>query len=224
MRKTFRLMTFALAATFLTFTACNPNDDDENNPSTPQVEQPELSYIFEDVASWTPQSIFAGQELAWEGDTVASFIASRDYYPGLDEYYAATDYGEEIPEHALLFSIPYQVGNHTRNSNFVTDENADEVVAIFTLAGTTNYLGIPIPKAWVSENINISVTNIDMAAKKISATITASMKDYLYIFSYGDYGNPDSKTLTITIKNYPLDNWTEMDMKKIAKLKQAKRA
>ena len=44
------------------------------------------------------------------------------------------------------------------------------------------------------------------------------------LFSYGNYGNPDSKTLTITIKNYPLDNWTEMDMKKIANLKQAKRA
>ena len=53
MRKTFRLMTFALAATFLTFTACNPNDDDENNPSTPPVEQPELSYTFEDVEAAT---------------------------------------------------------------------------------------------------------------------------------------------------------------------------
>ena len=224
MRKTFRLMTFALAATFLTFTACNPNDDDENNPSTPPVEQPELSYTFEDVASWTPQSIFAGQELGWEGDTLASFIALRDYYPGLDEYYASTNDGEEIPEHALLFSIPYQVGNHTRNSNFVTDEYADNVVAIFTLPGTVNYRGISLPNAWISENINISVTDIDMVAKKISATITANMMEYVYVFSEGESGNQDSKTLTITIKNYPLDNWTEMDMKKIAKLKQAKRA
>ena len=224
MRKTFKLFAFALTASLVALTSCKP-DDDENNTNNPTEEQPELSYTFEDVASWTPQSIFAGQELAWEGDTLASFIALRDYYPGLDEYYASTNYGEEIPdEHALLFSIPYQVGNHTRNNNFVTDEYADNVVAIFTLPGIVNYRGISLPNAWISENINISVTDIDMVAKKISATITANMMEYVYVFSEGESGNQDSKTLTITIKNYPLDNWTEMDMKKNTKLKHAKRA
>ena len=223
MKNKFRFLTFAVVASLVALTSCN-TDDDEIKPTTPSAEQPELSYTFEDVASWTPQSIFAGQELSWEGDTIASFIASRDYYPGLDEYYAATGYGEEMPENTLLFSIPYQVGNHTRNSNFVVDENADEIVAIFTLVGTSNYRGIPLPNAWISENMNISVTDIDMAAKKISATITATMRDYVYVFSEGESGNQDSKTLTVTIKNYPLDNWTMFDMKKCTKLKQIKHA
>ena len=214
MRNTFRLLAFAMVASLVAFTSCNP-DDDENNPTTPQEKQTEFSYTFEDMENWTPQTILAGQELQWEGDTLVSFIVSRNYYPGLEEYIASTNDGEEIAEHALLFSIPNQIGNHIRNSCFVTDQDADNVVAIFTLEGTnTNYLGIPLPNAWISEYLNINITDLDLTERKISATITATMNEYIYVFSEGEVGNQDSKTLTITIKNYPFDNWTEMDLKK----------
>ena len=214
MRNTFRLLAFAMVASLVTFTSCNP-DDDENNPTTPQEKQTEFSYTFEDMENWTPQTILAGQELQWEGDTLVSFIVSRNYYPGLEEYIASTNDGEEIPEHALLFSIPNQIGNHIRNSCFVTDQDADNVVAIFTLEGTnTNYLGIPLTNAWISEYLNINITDLDLTERRISATITATMNEYIYVFSDGEVGNQDSKTLTITIKNYPFDNWTEMDLKK----------
>ena len=211
MKKTFRLLAFALLASLVTLTSCNP-DDDEN---TPAEEHPVFSYTFADVANWTPQSIMAGYELSWEGDTMVSFIVTRDHYSGLDEWITYIGDGEEMPEHALLFSIPNKKGNHVRNSNFVVDENADEVVAILTLSGTnTDYMGIPLPNAWVSEYMNINITDIDMTEKKISATINATMSEYVYVFSGGEVGNQDSKTLTINLKNYPLDNWTEMNLTK----------
>ncbi|MBR7167503.1 MAG: hypothetical protein IKD33_01685, partial [Bacteroidales bacterium] len=67
MRKTFKLFAFALTASLVALTSCTP-DDDENNPTTPPVEQPELSYTFEDVASWTPQTVEFGYDtLGFDG-------------------------------------------------------------------------------------------------------------------------------------------------------------
>ena len=211
MKKTFRFLAVAFLISSITLIGCREEDPIENtNEQTPSI-----SYAFENMENWNPQSVFAGYESSL--DTMASFIVTRNYYPGLEEYYADCNYGYETPENALLVSIPYKVGNHTRNSNFVTDENADDVTAIFTTSGVTDYEGTPIPNAWISEAMNISVSEADMTTKKISATITATMRDYLYLFSYGECGNPESKTLTITIKNYPLENWNGIFSKQLSK-------
>ena len=74
-------------------------------------------------------------------------------------------------------------------------------------------------RAAVAGGQGVTVTKFDLANNKISATITATMMDYAYLATDGEYGTPETKTLTASIKNYPLDNWTGRLYKSMKKLK-----
>ncbi|MBO7226929.1 MAG: hypothetical protein J6V33_05050, partial [Bacteroidales bacterium] len=92
MKKTFRFLAVAFLISSITLIGCREEDPIENtNEQTPSI-----SYAFENMENWNPQSVFAGYESYL--DTMASFIVTRNYYPGLEEYYADCNYGYETPE------------------------------------------------------------------------------------------------------------------------------
>lgn len=225
MRKTFRLMTFALAATFLTFTACNPNDDDENNPSTPPVEQPELSYTFEDIASWTPQTVEFGYDTTYIDYIYAGGYISQNNM----SFYEANEIigndpiaGYEQLKNSFILMFSGETGDQIWEMELIGGVPVLDNGVMY-IQGTTQLMGETIPLIWLSENMTISVTKFDIANQKLSFTLTATMRDMISLMMGASGSDQGAKTFTLSVKNYPMSDWGIEELKKLAtKMKKLK--
>ena len=143
MKKTFKLLAFALMASLVAFTACQPEDetenqgdgseivDDNNDPENPgddpenPGDDPEnpgdeeqtgtITCDFDGVADWNPQSVYGG----FEGDESETFIAvfATREQTSFEEVYNFFNEegldGENLPEDWLIMGFMGEEG--TRN-------------------------------------------------------------------------------------------------------------
>ena len=247
MKKTFKLLTFALVASLVAFTACQPEDetenqgngseivDDNNDPENPgddpenPGDDPEnpgdeeqtgtITCDFDGVADWNPQSVYGGYE-GDESETFIAVFATREQTSFEEVFNFFNEEGidgENLPEDWLIMGFMGEEGTRNIDGCMLMEEVSD---GIFLLTGDTTIaaMGLTLPKGWVSTELTISVTELDMANKKVSANITATMADIFYIFTEGLMGNPEEKTFTIAINNLSVFDWYENDLEKLAKL------
>ena len=246
MKKTFKLLTFALVASLVAFTACEPEDetenqgngseivDDNNDPDNPgddpenPGDDPEnpgdeeqtgtITCDFDGVADWNPQSVYGG----YEGDDSETFIAvfATREQTSFEEVYNFFNEegldGENLPEDWLIMGFMGEEGTRNIDGCMLMEEVSD---GILLLTGDTTIaaMGLTLPTGWVSTELTLSVTELDMANKKVSANITATMADFFYIFTEGILGNPEEKTFTIAINDLSIVDWYANDLEKLVK-------
>lgn len=239
MKKTFKLLAFALVASLVAFTACQPEDetenqgngseivDDNNDPDNPG-DDPEnpgdeeqtgtITCDFDGVADWNPQSVYGGYEM-FEDELFMEIIATREQTSFEEVFNFFNEEGldgENLPEDWLLIGFMGEEGARNIDGCMLIEEVSD---GILLLTGDTTIaaIGLTLPTGWVSTELTISVTELDMANKKVSANITATMADIFYIFTEGLMGNPEEKTFTIAINNLSVFDWYENDLEKLVK-------
>ncbi len=217
MKRQLKLMAMLAAASIMALTSCEEKENGGTDTQQPQEEVAEFSYSLSGTDCWEAQSVLAGYEISY-GDTTVGIIASANNFSNLMDY--ANSFDEMgYPHNALLIEMVGREGTITQFDGPEDPMNDVYLVAILVGEGYTYNADYDeyLPNAWMSETITVTVTQFDLAAKKISATITASMKDYT--LSYDEYETAETKTLTVSIKNYPLDNWTGQLYKSMKKLK-----
>ena len=225
MKKTFKLLAFALVASLVALTSCTP-DDDENNPTTPPVEQPELSYTFEDVASWTPQTVEFGYDtLGFDGVYAGGYISQNNM-----SFYEANEIMERCNEiaayeqlkNSFILMFSGTPGNFDWELEFF--EGAPVLdYGVMYLDGLTQLMGQTIPLIWISENMTVTVTKFDMANQKLSLTLTATMRDMVSLMMGASGNDQGAKTFTLSVKNYPMSDWGLEDLEKlVAKMEKLK--
>ena len=226
MKKTFKLLAFALMASLVAFTACQPEDETENQGDGSEIvddnNDPEnpggtITCDFDGVASWNPQSVYGGYDVD-DSETFIEIIATREQTSFEEVYNFFNEEGidgENLPEDWLIMGFLGEEGTRNIDGCMLMEEVYD---GILLLTGDTTIMGYSLPTGWVSTELTISVTELDMANKKLSANITATMADYFYVISEGLMGNPEEKTFTIAINNLPIVDWYANDLKKLVKL------
>lgn len=253
MKKTFKLLAFALMASLVAFTACQPEDetenqgngseivDDNNDPDNPgddpenpgddpenPGDDPEnpgdeeqtgtITCDFDGVASWNPQSVYGGYEM-FEDELFMEIIATREQ-TSFEEVYAFFNEegidGENLPEDWLIMGFMGEEG--TRNiEGCMLNEGTSDGILLLTGDTTIAAMDITVPTGWVSTELTITITELDLVNKKVSANITATMADVFYILTEGILGNPEEKTFTIAINNLSVFDWYENDLEKLVK-------
>jgi hypothetical protein len=212
-------MAMLAAASIMALTSCEEKENGGTDTPQPQEEVAEFSYSLSGTDCWEAQSVLAGYEISY-GDTLVGIIASANKFNNLMDYANSLD-EMGYPHNVLLIEMAGKEGTMTQNGE--PEDLMNDVYLMAVLVGegytTVNFFGESedLPNAWMSENITVTVTKFDLANNKISATITASMKDYT--LSDDEYETAETKTLTVSIKNYPLDNWTGRLYKSMKKLK-----
>jgi hypothetical protein len=96
------------------------------------------------------------------------------------------------------------------------DEGGDLATILYT--GTTTLEGETFATGWISTNMRVNVIEFDMANRKFSANITATMKDIINEMTYGNMGSSEEKTFTISFNNCGILDWYAKDLKRITKL------
>lgn len=246
MKKTFKLLTFALVASLVAFTACEPEDetenqgngseivDDNNDPDNPgddpenPGDDPEnpgdeeqtgtITCDFDGVADWNPQSVYGGYEM-FEDELFMEIIATREQTSFEEVYNFFNEEGldgENLPEDWLIMGFMGEEGTRNIEGCMLMEEVSDGIL-LLTGDTTIAVMGITLPTGWVSTELTLSVTELDLVNKKVSANITATMADYFYVLSEGLMGNPEEKTFTIAINNLSVFDWYENDLEKLVK-------
>lgn len=246
MKKTFKLLAFALMASLVAFTACQPEDEtenpgdgseivDNNNDSENPGDDPEnpgddpenpgdeeqtgtITCDFDGLADWNPQSVYGGYEM-FEDELFMEIIATREQ-TSFEEVYAFFNEegidGENLPEDWLIMGFMGEEG--TRNiEGCMLNEGASDGILLLTGDTTIAAMGSTVPTGWVSTELTITITELDLVNKKVSANITATMADVFYILTEGILGNPEEKTFTIAINNLSVFDWYENDLEKLVK-------
>ena len=167
MKNKFRFLTFALVASLVALTSCN-TDDDENTPSTPPVEQPELSYTFEDIASWTPQTVEFGYDTTYIDYIYAGGYISQNNM----SFYEANEIigndpiaGYEQLKNSFILMFSGETGDQIWEMELIGGVPVLDNGVMY-IQGTTQLMGETIPLIWLSENMTISVTKFDIANQK----------------------------------------------------------
>ena len=217
MKNKFRFLTFALVASLVALTSCTP-DDDENNPSTPPVEQPELSYTFEDIASWTPQTVEFGYDTTYIDYIYAGGYISQNNM----SFYEANEIigndpiaGYEQLKNSFILMFSGETGDQIWEMELIGGVPVLDNGVMY-IQGTTQLMGETIPLIWLSENMTISVTKFDIANQKLSFTLTATMRDMISLMMGASGSDQGAKTFTLSVKNYPMSDWGIEELKKLA--------
>ena len=246
MKKTFKLLAFALMASLVAFTACQPEDETENpgdgseivdnnndpenpgddpenpgdDPENPGDEEQTgtITCDFDGLADWNPQSVYGGYEM-FEDELFMEIIATREQ-TSFEEVYAFFNEegidGENLPEDWLIMGFMGEEG--TRNiEGCMLNEGTSDGILLLTGDTTIAAMGSIVPTGWVSTELTITITELDLVNKKVSANITATMADVFYILTEGILGNPEEKTFTIAINNLSVFDWYENDLEKLVK-------
>ena len=204
MKKTFRFLSIALLACCMTLVGCNPTPEDEND-DTNNNQNPSVSYSFDGVADWPITSSYVGYEYA-EGDTLIYVLGSKDAKE-LNELINVMD-GEEYPSNVFLASFLGKPGVQTGVGNILSEETA--INAIF-ITGSTVLYDMTIPTGWVSTEMTVNVSAIDLTGMKVSATASANMKDIIKIFAeaFGltGIGSDQERVFTLTVNNMTMTDW-----------------
>lgn len=187
-----------IVAVSMVFTSCK---DDEENPENEQpIEQTSFSYTLEGEASWEPKSLIVGEE---EGYVIA--LAAKDLTTQeILEFFngSGLDGGVEVPSNIFMMGLPNVVGEVAVTGNLL-DEAGSPYGCIF-ITGTTELMGQSIPTGWVSTSATINVTKLDLTAMKYSATMSATMGDFISIMTEGLMGSSETKTFTASLQNVSL--------------------
>lgn len=239
MKKTFKLLAFALMASLVAFTACQPEDETENpgdgseivdnnndpenpgdDPENPGDEEQTgtITCDFDGLADWNPQSVYGGYEM-FEDELFMEIIATREQ-TSFEEVYAFFNEegidGENLPEDWLIMGFMGEEG--ARNiEGCMLNEGTSDGILLLTGDTTIAAMGSTVPTGWVSTELTITITELDLVNKKVSANITATMADVFYILTEGILGNPEEKTFTIAINNLSVFDWYENDLEKLVK-------
>lgn len=153
MKKTFKLLAFALMASLVAFTACQPEDetenqgngseivDDNNDPDNPG-DDPEnpgdeeqtgtITCDFDGVADWNPQSVYGG----FEGDDSETFIeviATREQTSFEEVFNFFNEEGidgENLPEDWLLIGFAGEEGARNIDGCMLMEEVSDGILLL----------------------------------------------------------------------------------------------
>ena len=210
-------MAMLAVASIMALTSCEKKETEDTDTPQQQEEVSEFSYSLSGTDCWEAQSVLAGYEISY-GDTVVGIIASANNFSNLMDY--ANSFDEMgYPHNALLIEMAGREGTFSFDGDIENPANDFYLVAILVGEGYTYNAEYReyIPNAWMSETMTVTVTKFDLATNKISANITATMKDYT--LSDDEFETAETKTLTVSIKNYPIDNWTGQLVKSMKKLK-----
>ena len=210
-------MAMLAVASIMALTSCEKKETEDTDTPQQQEEVAEFSYSLSGTDCWEAQSVLAGYEISY-GDTVVGIIASANNFSNLMDY--ANSFDEMgYPHNALLIEMAGREGTFSFDGDIENPANDFYLVAILVGEGYTYNAEYReyIPNAWMSETMTVTVTKFDLATNKISANITATMKDYT--LSDDEFETAETKTLTVSIKNYPIDNWTGQLVKSMKKLK-----
>lgn len=196
MKKTFRFLLMGIVAVSMVFTSCK---DDEEEPEQ-QTEQLAFSFTLEGMTSWEPKGIITVYETGGIEPLIYAYAAKNLTLTEMMNFFGESTEASSLPEDFLMFGTIAKVGTHTCNGNYIIGDEGETAVAYIT--GKTDFGdGFEIPTGWVSENATATVTKLDLTEMKFSASISATMKDLVYLYSDGAMGVPDSKAFTATCKD-----------------------
>lgn len=218
MKNTFKFLAFAVVASLLSFTSCK--DDPDGTEGGGQEQTGSVTFNFDGAVAWTPQSVHLGYE-SDEEETYVMGVATKD--PTTREQFVQMIEGIDldnngIPKDVVLLGFYGVEGTQNCEGNILEEDGDLTVILINGVLDMGE--DMLIPTGWVSTNMLITITDFDMVTNKMSATITTTMGDILYILSEGMVGTPDEKTFTINITNYDifdLEDYYAEDLEKLLK-------
>ena len=215
MKKTFKLLAFVLMASLVTFTSCkdNPTGTEPGGEQQPGG----VTFNFDGAVDWVPQSMHMGYE-ADEDETFFMAVGTKEVTTRQQaaEIIDNLDIdGDGIPVNTLIIGFYGYEGVQTAEYSII-DEEGDLAVLLFT--GTETIDGEVYPNGWASIKMTVTITELDMVNKKISATITAIMEPILELIFPVLPEDQVIKTFTININNYDIFNLEDYYVEKLAKL------
>ena len=219
MKKTFRILAFALVARLVAFTACQPDDPTEGtNPGDPEIGLPSgVMCDFDGAVDWSPQIVWVGNDDLNEEFLIAIGTKEVTTFEQAKQILNRMDFvGDGIPTDAIGIGFYGKEGVQTAEGSIFEEEGGDLAVILYT--GTTNIDGETFATGWISTNMRVNVIEFDMANRTFSANIIATMKDIINEMTYGNMGSSEEKTFTISFNNYGFLDWYAKDLKRITKL------
>lgn len=194
MKKTFRFLLMGIMAVSMAFTSCKDDEED----SKPQPEQTSFSYNLEGETSWEPKSLLVGPDGNYILALAAKDLTEQEI---LDFFKVGLD-GTNIPSNVFMVGMPNTVGSIDVTGNILDEQNTGYGCIFIT--GTTQFMGMSIPTGWLSTAMSANVTKADLTAMKFSATISATMEDFVSYVTEGMMGSAETKTFTASFENVPL--------------------
>ena len=197
MKKTFRFLLMGIMAVSMVFTSCK--DDEEEPENEQQTEQTSFSYSLQGETNWEPKTLLVWPEENYIGAFAAKDLTSQEV---LDFLNGSGLDGDNIPSNVFMMSLPNTVGSLDVTGNILDEQSADYGCIFIT--GTTELMGMNIPTGWVSTAMTVNVSKADLTAMKFSATLSATMGDFVSCITEGMLGSAETKTLTVSFENVPL--------------------
>ena len=194
MKKTFRFLLMGIMAVSMAFTSCKDDEED----SKPQPEQTSFSYNLEGETSWEPKSLLVGPDGNYILALAAKDLTEQEI---LDFFKVGLD-GTNIPSNVFMVGMPNTVGSIDVTGNILDEQNTGYGCIFIT--GTTQFMGMSIPTGWLSTAMSANVTKADLTAMKFSATISATMEDFVSYVTEGMMGSAETKIFTASFENVPL--------------------
>lgn len=183
-----------IMAVSMAFTSCKDDEED----SKPQPEQTSFSYNLEGETSWEPKSLLVGPDGNYILALAAKDLTEQEI---LDFFKVGLD-GTNIPSNVFMVGMPNTVGSIDVTGNILDEQNTGYGCIFIT--GTTQFMGMSIPTGWLSTAMSANVTKADLTAMKFSATISATMEDFVSYVTEGMMGSAETKTFTASFENVPL--------------------
>ena len=178
----------------MAFTSCKDDEED----SKPQPEQTSFSYNLEGETSWEPKSLLVGPDGNYILALAAKDLTEQEI---LDFFKVGLD-GTNIPSNVFMVGMPNTVGSIDVTGNILDEQNTGYGCIFIT--GTTQFMGMSIPTGWLSTAMSANVTKADLTAMKFSATISATMEDFVSYVTEGMMGSAETKIFTASFENVPL--------------------
>ena len=187
-------MLMGIMAVSMAFTSCKDDEED----SKPQPEQTSFSYNLEGETSWEPKSLLVGPDGNYILALAAKDLTEQEI---LDFFKVGLD-GTNIPSNVFMVGMPNTVGSIDVTGNILDEQNTGYGCIFIT--GTTQFMGMSIPTGWLSTAMSANVTKADLTAMKFSATISATMEDFVSYVTEGMMGSAETKIFTASFENVPL--------------------
>lgn len=205
MKKIFRFLLMGIVAVSMVFTSCK---DDEEEPEQ-QTEQLAFSFTLEGMTSWEPKGIITVYETGGIEPLIYAYAAKNLTLTEMMAYFTEETEASSLPADLVMIGTIAEIGTHTATGNFITSDSGKTAAAYIT--GQTDLGdGFIIPTGWVSETMTATITKLDLTELKFSATISATMRDLLYLYTNGEDGVADQKAFTATCKDLSFINLDAM--------------
>ncbi len=223
MKKFLKLFGIALIAGNLLFISCGEKDNGDNNGpnnNPPANNIIGFSYAFEDVATWKPGSVFvmySSDSVAGDVKNTLNGIILKDVYT-MDELNSWDfDDLDKQPKPYIIFQIPGLEGSYS--GVFDITAEVTDLIGVLYVSGTTSFMGQTLPTGWVMKTATATITQVDLVHWKLSATISATMGDFMNVITEGIMGDNSEKILTMTIDDFPINQDIDIDITKKIKMR-----